>query len=335
MLSRRSTLAAFAGSIAGSIAGSPGLAAPALPARAAGRAPLIGWLNEGVGSASTDEALRQALARRGHAQITLQTAFAAGDMAKLPVLARELVDRPVDLIWTNGSAATDAARAATTTIPIVMVAADALKGGQVKHLGRPAANVTGLTLVGTELVAKRLELLAQLSPSLQRVVLLAPVPGSSAHPLVAAWLQRARAAAAALRLSVHYDELPQDTALWDAHYATLAAVGGTVLSPLESPHLLRHRDRLAELELRHRLPSVYAFPEHAQAGGLCAYGISVRYINERVAWYTARLLDGAKPAQLPVEQPTRYELVLNLRTARALGIEVPRALRLRADEVIE
>ncbi len=209
---------------------------------------------------------------------------------------------------------------ATRTIPIVMVAADALRGGLVDNLARPGGNLTGLTLVGTELAAKRLELMRRLYPGVRRVVALAHGPGAGTVPIVIDWVQRSQAAADALRLDFRFVELSLDPAAWDQEIGALATSPGTALTLMESPFLLQQRAVLAEVTLKHRLPSVYAFQEHVQAGGLFSYGVTNRYITERVAYYTSRILRGAKPGELPVEQPTKYELAINRQTALALGL---------------
>ena len=190
-------------------------------------------------------------------------------------------------------------------------------------------------MIGTELVHKRLELIKELYPRIQRVIGICSGPGSLGAPIVVSWIRECEVAAGKLRLPFEYVEVSSDPSHWDGTYASFAAVPGTALSPIESPYLLQHRALLAELSLKHRLPAVYALQDHVRAGGLCSYGVNLNYAFERPAFYIAKILDGAKPSELPVEQPTTYELLINLKTARALGLSMPQSLRLRADELIE
>lgn len=305
------------------------LAASAQTARSR---PLIGRLTEGGPGNYT--VFRNAMRDLGHADVEIVERYAQGDAARLPELARELVERGVDVLWSTGSVASRTAKEATAKVPIVMVSADAVGGGLVDSMSRPGGNLTGLTLIGTELVGKRVEMIRQLVPKVSRLTALGLGPGSEAVPFVASWLQLSRVAAASLRLDFEFAELTSDPDQWDREIGLLAGERGRVIALIESPFFLLNRVRLGELFLRHRLPTVFAFTEHVRAGGLISYGVSFRYIDERVAFYVSRILRGAKPGELPVEQPTRYELAINRSTARALGLTVPRSLLLRADEVV-
>ena len=166
------------------------------------------------------------------------------------------------------------------------------------------------------------------------MVALAYGPGAGTVPIVIDWVQRSQAAADALRVDFRFVELSLDPAAWDRQIGALATPPGTALTMMESPFLLQQRAVLAEVTLKHRLPSVYAFQEHVQAGGLFSYGVTNRYITERVAYYVSRILRGAKPGALPVEQPTRYELAINRQTALALGLSIPRSILVGADLLI-
>lgn len=301
------------------------------------KVPTIGRLSEG-GPPSVDSmnSFRQAMRDLGYPDVVIETRYAGGQYEKLGALAAELVGLGVDVIWTAGTIATGAAKETTRTVPIVMVSADAVGAGLVDSMARPGGNVTGLTLIATDLVRKRLELIKELYPRTSRVVGVCNGPGALGVPLVLNWVRESEAAAQRLRLRFEFIEVPtDDPGQWDAAFATLAAVPGTALSTIESPFLLQHRALLAELSLKHRLPAIYALQEHVLAGGLCSYGVNLRFLFERVAYYVAKILDGVKPADLPVEQPTRYELIINRKAAEALGLAVTPSLLLRADRVIE
>jgi putative ABC transport system substrate-binding protein len=293
--------------------------------------PLIGRLNEGGPGNYT--VFRHAMRELGHADVEIVERYAQGDGSKLTDQARQLVELGVDVLWSTGSVASLAAKNATRDVPIVMVSADAVGGGLVESMSRPGGNVTGLTLIGTELVGKRVEMIRQLVPSLNRLIALGHGPGSEVVPFVANWLHLSRAAAAGLGLDFQFAELTSDPDAWDREIGALAGVRGRAIAVMESPFFLQNRVRLGELFMRHRLPTVFAFTEHVRAGGLLSYGVNFRYIDERVASYVSKILRGAKPGELPVEQPTRYALAINGSTARALGVTIPRSLLLQADEV--
>jgi putative ABC transport system substrate-binding protein len=304
----------------------------ALPAPAARDRPVVGRLSEGGPGNYT--AFRKAMQDLGHADIEIVERYAQGQPDRLADLARQLVDLDVDVLWTTGTVATRTAKETTRTVPVVMVSADAVGGGLVDSLSRPGANLTGLTLIGTELVGKRVEMVRQLVPKLIGLIALGQGPGSETVPFVANWLQLSRAAAVSLRLDFEFAELTSDPDAWDHEIGLLARLPGRAIAVMENPFCLQNRVRLAELFTQHRVPTVFAFTEHVRAGGLLSYGVNFRYIDERVAYFVSKILRGAKPADLPVEQPTRYELAINRKTAQALGLTIPRSLLLRADAVI-
>ena len=223
------------------------------------------------------------------------------------------------------------AKAVTTTVPIVCaMCADLVGGGAVASLARPAGNVTGLTVIGPDLAGKRIEFLRDLGAS--RVVgLHAARPD---FPVVMRWRRENEQAAQALGITfegVHARDIPAiESAL-----ARAATQPGAGVSFAEEPRYLVDRRRIAALAAKHRLPSVFPFAEHVTAGGLLAYGVNLSELFAKSADYVDRILKGAKPGDLPVEQPTKFELVINLKTANALGLKVPPSLLARADEVIQ
>ncbi len=338
MNERRRLFAIAAGA---AVAASLGLSRGAAMAQTAGkkrsRLVRIGRISEGGserGAAGT-AALRQALRQHGYANVEVEARFAEGDADRLPALAKELARMNIDVIWTNGSAASQAAKDATRRIPIVMVSADAVRGRLVTNLARPEANVTGLTLVGTEIVAKRIEMLKETAPKTVLVTGVVPGPDAMRAPIVVDWVRQSEAAARALGLEFRYAELAPEADQWNDAFVRFAATPGNALSVVESPHFLAQSVRLGQLALRHRLPAVYSFSRHVEDGGLMSYGVDLQHIFERSAHYVARILDGARPRDLPVEQPTKYEIALNAATAKALGLTFPRSALLLADKVIE
>jgi putative ABC transport system substrate-binding protein len=303
-------------------------------AKSSRKRPVIGRLNEGLTTPTSADWFREAMYALGHKDFALEIRDAAGQPARLPAMAKELVDLPVDVIWTAGTYATEVAQQATQTIPIVMVSADAVRGGIVTNLARPGGNVTGLSLVGTELIYKRLELIKELFPRASNVVAVCLGPDALQVAVVKAWWNDVQKAAAALRMSAQYADLDVDSSRWDDQFSGFARQQGTVVSPIESPALLQKGELLAELSLKHRLPAVYAFPGHVKAGGLCSYGVALKYLAVRPAYYVSRILRGSKAGDLPVELPTTYALSINMKTASAMGLTVSRRLQLRADELM-
>jgi len=298
----------------------------------------VGRLSEGRARPDLVELFRDTMRELGHTEVVIEIRDADGKLDRLPALATELVQMGVDVICAHGSGATEVAKNATSKIPIVMVSLDAVGAGLVSNLARPGGNVTGLTLIGSDLARKRLELLVQMVPGSKRLTGVAHgVPGIRVADtqVVSDWIRQSEAAARVLRLPFTFAEIPPDPAAWDEPFASLAAVRGTALSVIESPFFLTHRVRLAELASKYRLPAIYAFGEHVKAGGLLSYGVDSQYIIRRVAFYVSRIAQGAKPGALPVEAPTQYDLTINLNAARALGLSVPKTLLLRANVVTE
>jgi putative ABC transport system substrate-binding protein len=291
-----------------------GLLSPAAAAAAADRAAVVSLLPGALRDLGYVEGQNLVIERR----------FADGRLDRLPGLARELVERRVDAIVAVGDGAL-AAKAATPTIPIVMVAGDRF----APNLVRPAGNVTGLVLVsGTTLAAKRLELIKEAVPQATRIALLT-TNESGARTQV----QEALQAASALGVKLVVVEARGGD--YESAFAALAAARAGALFAVSSPILNRDRARIIDLAAKHRLPAIYQWREHAKEGGLMAYGSNITALARRVAAYVDRLFKGASPADLPIEQPTTFELVVNLRTAKALGLTIPGTILARADEVIQ
>jgi putative ABC transport system substrate-binding protein len=279
-------------------------------------------------------AFREGLAALGYTegkQFALEIRVAYGDLTRLPALAAELASMRVSIIVTGGSSATRPALDATSTIPIVMGQDNDPVGSHVvESLARPGGNVTGLSTLVPELSAKQLALLREMVPGLARVA----VFGDSGESGNGQSVSEAERAAAHLRLQMQYVDLRKvgDPAQLFAA-AARGRAGGVVV--LASATLFARQDEVIGLALKARLPAIYAHPEFVRRGGLATYGVNVPDLFRRAAGYVVKILGGAKPADLPVEQPTRFELVVNLKTAKALGLRVPRSLILRADEVIQ
>jgi len=250
---------------------------------------------------------------------------------RLPELAAELVRLKVDVIVAPAGQNVVAAQRATRTIPIVMSGlTDPVETGLVASLARPGGNVTGLSGFSTEIVGKQLELLKEMAPKVSRVAILWN-PANQSHPLL---LREAEAAARLLRVQLQTLEVRGPDDFETAFAAVTRERAGALLVAADGMFLL-HRARIADLAAKTRLPAMYGLREYVDAGGLVVYGPSLRENFRRAATYVDKILKGAKPADLPVEQPTRFELVINLKTAKALGLTIPPSLLQRADEVIE
>jgi putative tryptophan/tyrosine transport system substrate-binding protein len=279
-------------------------------------------------------ALQAALRERGWAygrNVAFEFRYAEGQVDRLPALAADLVHTNVDVILTAGTESTDAARKATTNIPIVMAAVgDPIAAGFIASLAQPGGNVTGASLLATELTAKRLELLKEILPALTRLAVL----WSANNASVIQKFKQIEAAAPVLGVQLRTLELrtPSDI---EKSFESAAQFGAEAVMTTEDAIQITYRARLVDLAKRQRIPVASEFGEFAHAGALMSYGPSILDSFRHAAGYIDKILNGAKPADLPVEQPTRFELVLNLKTAKALGITVPPSLLSRADEVIE
>ena len=262
--------------------------------------------------------------------LVVEERYAEGKLDRLPARARELVQLRVDVIAAVGSAAILAAKDATTTIPIVMYGGiDPVAAGIVRSLARPGGNITGvLILPGTSLSGKKLEPLKEAVPRAVRVALLAPD-----DPSFGPQMQEAQKAASALGIKLVVVEVRGGD--YDRAFATIAAERAAALLVGNSPYLTRDRKRIIEFAAKRRLPAMYEWPEHVEDGGLMSYGSSQKDLVQRIAAQIDRICKGAKPGDLPVEQPTRFELLINLKTAKALGLTLPQSLLTRADRIIE
>jgi putative ABC transport system substrate-binding protein len=298
--------------------------------------PVVGFLNpqsaDGFKTLTVPffERLRAAGYIEGQ-NLVVEYRYAEGRFDRLPALALDLVGRGVAVIVTIGEAATLAAKAATTTIPIVFqTGSDPVKLGLVAALNRPGANATGITLLSTELAAKRLEVLRELIPNRVRFGVLADPLVPDSQSLIQDLLR----AALTLNVELVVIRAATDNELEEAFTSFLQrAVGATLV--VNSTFYNRRVDQLVALAARHSLPTIFPYREFVLAGGLLSYGSGFQYLYRQAGIYTARILKGENPADLPVDQATRIELTLNLKTAKALGIEFPTGLLVRADEVIE
>jgi putative ABC transport system substrate-binding protein len=322
----------FIGTLAGAVLAAPLAAEAQQPAKV----PRIGFLTTPSPTAAAYylEAFREGLRELGYVEgktIAIEYRFAEGRSERLPALAAELVRLKVDVIVTGGPPAPEEAKQATSTIPIVFaVAGDPVGEGLVASLARPGGNVTGLASIAAEVVGKQLELLKEVVPKISRVAVLLN-PSHSAHPLMS---RQAEGPARALGMQLHILQAGSPAEI-DAAFAAMRSrgVGGVLV--LRGSLFLAQRTQIAALAAKSRLPAVYGTREEAEAGGLMAYGASLLLLYRRAATYVDRILKGAKPADLPVEQPTKFELIINLKTAKALGLTIPQSLLGRADEVIE
>jgi putative ABC transport system substrate-binding protein len=264
--------------------------------------------------------------------LSVERRWAEGDVARLPRLARELVHLKVDVIVALADGAIRAARDATTTIPIVMLTSlspDPVAGGLIASLAHPGGNITGvLTAAQDTLAGKRLELIKGAVPRSARIGLL-----SRGDPATQTQVEEAKKAASLLGVKLIVSDL--QNADYDRAFARLVAERPGAVFILASPFFFVDMKRIIALAGKHRLPAIYEWREQAEEGGLMAYGSSLAERSRRAASYVDRILKGAKPADLPVEQPTQFELVINLKTAKALGLTIPQTLLMRADQVIE
>jgi putative ABC transport system substrate-binding protein len=298
------------------------------------RVPRIGILTLAASMPPTFEAFRQGLRELGYVEgqdIALEYRFAQERADRLPALAADLVRMKVEVIVTQSTQAALAAKHATHTIPIVMaVVGDPVTAGLVASLARPGGNVTGLTLYGTELSGKRLELLKEVAP---RATLVAVIRNVT-HPNALGFFEETEAAARSLNLRLQSVEVRSPADL-DAAFNAVARARPSALITLADNMLVDNRTRIVEFAAQSRLPGIFPEREWADAGGLMAYGPNIASNFRRAAAFVDKILKGAKPGDLPVEQPTKYELVINLKTAKALGLTMPQSILIRADEVIQ
>jgi putative ABC transport system substrate-binding protein len=318
------------------------LAAPfAAEAQQAGKVYRIGVLSSGGPEQESflQATLRERLRERGWVEgqnLVVEWRYAEGKYERAPELVDELVRLKPDLLMTRGGPVTTAAKRAIATIPIVMWGiTDPVGIGVVASLARPGGNLTGLSDdQDPEITGKRLQLLKQVAPTVTKVAVLTRVPPSATVPRVTSYENASEAGAKALGLRLRWWPLqgPDDI---DRAFTAIVREGFRALAVPYVPVTWIHRRQILDLAVRHRLPAIYWHRTYVLDGGLMAYGEDEREVPRRLAVYLDKILRGAKPADLPVEQPTKFEFVINLKTAKALGLTIPQTLLLRADEVIQ
>jgi ABC-type uncharacterized transport system substrate-binding protein len=322
------------------LGGAAGMLQP-LAARAQQKSiPVIGWLSNlsvdtSVLAQGGIAAFREGLSRAGYVEgqnVTIEYRWAEGNYDRLPALAADLVSRKVDVIAATGGGdvASRAAKDATSTIPIVFIGGgDPVEAGLVASLGQPGGNITGISFIAVELTPKRLELLLELVPHAQVIGFLVNQDSPTAERAVRYVQEAARAKRVQLLI------LKAGEGEFATTFASLIQQHGEGILVAADPVFGQRREELAMLAARHRIPAIYAFREYADSGGLVSYGPSLTATYRQAGTYVGRILAGAKPTDLPMQEPTKFELVINLRTAKALGLTVPQSLLARADEVIE
>jgi len=298
--------------------------------------PVIGYLTAGSPALNpTEGPIHQGLSETGYFEgqnVAFEYRWAEGHYDRLPALAADLVGRKVDLIMTSGGTpAALAAQSATSTIPIVFAnVGDPVGAGLVASLARPGGNLTGFSVVAVELTGKRLELVSELVPQLGVFAFLANPNNPIAEPTILAVQEAARIKA--LQLEILKASTESDI---DAAFATLVQLHAGALLVNGDAFFFSRREQLVALASHHGVPTIYESREYAASGGLISYGTNLNAVLRQAGIYAGRILNGAKPADLPVQQPTTFELVVNLKTARALGLTIPQSILIRADEVIE
>jgi ABC-type uncharacterized transport system substrate-binding protein len=306
----------------------------AVEGQQASRVYRIGLLTTHSAQATRVEPLRAGLRDLGYVEgqnIVIEYRWAEGKYDRFPDLAAELVRLKVDIIVTGGTPSTQAAMQATKTIPIVMVGTgDPLRTGLIASLARPGGNVTGLTQLGAEVAGKRLQILKDTVPNVSRVAFLR----NRASPAHVPYFNELQAAARGLRLTLQSVEVQEPYEFERAFAEMMRERPDALIVTADAIHQLRQA-WIVEFAAKRRLPALYQLKEYVEAGGLMSYGASITDNYRRAATYVDKILKGAKPSDLPVEQPTKFELVINLKTAKALGLTIPQTLLLRADQVIE
>ena len=324
MLSRRALLAGMVGVLA---------EARGTHAQAPGRIPRIGILAPGQPPLVHAEAFREGLRGLGYVDgqnVILEWRWEAGDPDRYPSLAADLVRAGVDVIVAGTTPASFAAKKATQAIPIVMAAvADPVGSGLVPRLSKPGSNITGMALLSAEMSAKRIEALKEAVPELSRIAVFV-----TRNPAQSNLLKETEAAASALGIHARSILVPNAQALPSAFRDAGKDKAQAVLM-LQDAFFTINRAQIADLAVRHRLPAISGETGFAQAGGLMHYGPNIADVWRKSARYVDKILKGARPGDLPIEQPTKFELVINMKTAKALGLTIPQSLLLRADQVIQ
>ena len=313
------------------------LVALCLPAQAQqpAKVPRIAYVGGTALAANADrvEAFKQGLRELGYVEgknIVVEWRFADGEESRLPALVAELVRLKIDIIVAGGPAVTRVAQKATSTIPIVMgFHLDPVGSGLIASLARPGRNITGLSSLSPEISGKQLELLKEIAPALSRVAII----GNSTEPGYGQVLKELELAAGALKLKLQLGDILDGKDIETTYQAARKERADAVLL-LNSTVLNSHRALLVELAVKHRLPAAYPFPQYVETGGLLSYGTNYNDLFRRAATYVDRILKGAKPAELPVEQAKKFELVINLKAAKQINLTIPPNILARADRVI-
>jgi putative tryptophan/tyrosine transport system substrate-binding protein len=296
--------------------------------------PVIGYLSSSTSfNPPLVAALHQGLSEAGYVEgkdVIIEYRWAEGHYDRLPALAVELVGRKVNVIFASGTPAALAAKSATSTIPIVFTAGDPVGDGLIASLSRPGGNLTGVSIMSTELVTKQLDLLSELVPQAGLFTLLANPKNPNDQRMV----RDMQAAGRIKGVQLQILNISTDGDLETGFASLVQQHVGAVIIGTDAFFNLR-REQLAALAARHAIPAMYYWREFAVAGGLISYGASLTGVFRQAGTYVGRVLGGAKPADMPVQQPTKFELVVNMKTAQALGLTVPQTLLARADEVIE
>src|SRR5262245_52201407 len=297
--------------------------------------PRIGYLMTRFPDPVRSESLRQGLGELGYVEgktIVIEWRSAEGKLDRLPALAAELVRLKVDVIVASGPVPTRVTKDATSTIPIVMAQVnDPVGNGFVASLARPGGNITGLSTLAPEISGKQLELLKEILPSLSRVA----VFGTSTQPGNSQVLKEVELAAGALAVKLQYVDILAPRDIESAFRAAVKGRAHAVLVIVASSVVGDRKQEVVDLAVKSRLPVIYPFSSYVEAGGLMFYGANLSDLDRRAATFVDKILKGAKPAELPVEQPTKFELVINLKTAKALELKIPAHLLMEADRVIE
>ena len=314
------------------------LAATGLPQISVAQAPRvfrIGWIGGGSaeGSALFVDALRAGLVEHGYVEgrnLVIEPRYGDDQPERVPALARELIALPVDLLFTQG-AATRTVIKETSSVPIVYVfSADPVLAGMAQSLAHPGGNATGITLMSVELNGKRIELLRELLPRLQRVTVIA----NPAHAGAEFELQACESAARQLGVAIH-QVVVRNPAELEESLSEIVSGKSDAVSVIPDPMVIQRRQRIIDFAAAQRVPVISGWKIFAESGALCTYGPRLTESHRRAAYYIDRILKGMKPADLPIERPTVFELVLNLKAAKALDVTLPQSVLVRADEVIE
>jgi putative ABC transport system substrate-binding protein len=298
--------------------------------------PVVGFLHYASPHTLTHlaDAFRRGLQETGYIEgqnVAIEYRWAEGQYDRLPALAADLVHRGVGVITAGGSVAAQAAKNATTTIPVVFTSgADPIATGLVASLSRPGGNVSGMSLLATEMATKRLELIRDLLPRARAIAMIT----NPAYPGSRSEMAEVEAAGRSIGMQTHKVTASSPSDL-DSAFATISQLSVDAFTVGADGFFITRREQFAALAAHYAVPGIYPFPDFPASGGLLSYGLDLEDAYRQAGVYTGRILKGANPADLPVMQPTKFQLVINLKTAKALGLAVPQSILVRADEVIE